>query len=240
MTARHVAPVIRAIVSDFDRTLVFAGEDLGESALRAIRSAHAAGLKFVIASGRIRSFMTRLYSRHPEIDGIVAENGCVLLAGDPHAAPVRLFGGAELVEARERLRAAGLEELEAGDVVTSFERTDLRRAEAALGRLPVDLVANISRVMVVPRGVTKLSGTLSLLERLGVGPSEFAAIGDGENDYELLLHARIAGAPENAVPELKEVSAFRARTEGPEGVLEFINYLTHAGMVAPGAVPPYA
>jgi hydroxymethylpyrimidine pyrophosphatase-like HAD family hydrolase len=215
-------------VSDFDRTLVFSGEDLGESALRAIRLTHEAGLRFVIATGRTRSFMTRLYSRHPEVDGIVAENGCVLLYGDPHAAPVRIADGPATIEARLRLRGAGIPDLEEGDVVTSFNRVDRARAVAALGPAPVDLVTNVTRITVVPRGVTKLTGTQALLERLGLPADGFAAIGDGENDFELLQHAIVAGAPENAVAAVRDVAEFRTRTEGPGGVVEFLEFLVRS------------
>jgi hydroxymethylpyrimidine pyrophosphatase-like HAD family hydrolase len=235
---RGSAEGVRAIVTDFDRTLVFAGEDLGESALRAIRIAHGAGLKFLIATGRTRSFMTRLFSRHPEVDGIVAENGCVLLLGDPHSAPVRIADGPAMRDARIRLRSAGLPDLEEGDVVTSFNRVDRPRAQVALGSLPVDLVANVTRVMVVPRGVTKLTGTQALLERLGLPPDAFAAIGDGENDFELLQSARISGAPENAVAAVKDVARYRTRTEGPGGVLEFLTYLTRGPPGGPGRAVP--
>jgi hydroxymethylpyrimidine pyrophosphatase-like HAD family hydrolase len=224
---------VSVLVSDLDRTLTLPDADLGEPAERAIEAAHRCGLKLVIASGRIRAFMEELWARHPTIDGMVAENGCVLLLGRPGQPPARLFDSGDLSVFRARLADARLPDVEFGDVIASFRREDVDRAKALRGALHVDLVPNVDRVMAVPAGVSKLNGTLSLIARMGIDPTAFAAIGDGENDYELLVNARVAGMPENAVPPLKEVPGYHARAGGPFGVLEFIGYLEGSGVVVP-------
>jgi hydroxymethylpyrimidine pyrophosphatase-like HAD family hydrolase len=85
--------------------------------------------------------------------------------------------------------------------------------------------------MVMPPNVTKLTGVLALLDRLGIDPTAFAAIGDGENDLELLAHARVSGAPSNAVPVLRPVVSFLADRPMAEGVGEFVEFIAASGMI---------
>ncbi len=220
-----IAP-ISAIVSDLDRTLSLHYGIIGPTARRAIELAHRHQLAFIVASGRERSFLERIGNRHREIDGFVAENGCVLIVRGDGWSSVRLYDTEDLISARERIAGADLPETEFGDVIVSVRRGESEEVERLLRGLKVDLVPNVDRLMVLPEGVTKLTGTMALLDRLELDPWAFAAIGDAENDYELLANARVSGAPWNAVPRLRELATYRCRRIGPRGVLEFVEFLT--------------
>lgn len=225
MSRTGVRAPVSAVVSDLDRTLSLRHGEVSGIARRAVRLAHDHGLKFVIASGRERAFLERFGRRLPGIDGFVAENGCVLIIGGDGGSSIRLFATDDLGRARERLAVAALPETMFGDVIVSVRRAELEEATWLLEGLKVDLVANVDRLMIVPEGVTKLSGTMALLDRLDLDPWTYAAIGDGENDYELLAHARVSGAPRNAVPRLREMATYRCHGPGPRGVLEFVQFL---------------
>lgn len=51
---------------------------------------------------------------------------------------------------------------------------------------------------VVPRGVNKWVGISKYLKQVGLGPGNVLAIGDGMNDYDMLLNAGCAVAMANA------------------------------------------
>ncbi len=76
--------------------------------------------------------------------------------------------------------------------------------------------------MVLPRGVTKGAGVATALARLGVPAGEYAAIGDAENDLDLLRGAALAGAVGNAEPRVRAVADYVARGRYARGVLEFV------------------
>ena len=59
---------------------------------------------------------------------------------------------------------------------------------------------------VLPRGVSKASGLAQLTEKLGISPEEVMAIGDGDNDIEMLQWAGLAIAMKNATPALLHVA----------------------------------
>ena len=144
---------------------------------------------------------------HPEMRPRGALHRCYLLIEEGLGFPVLAVRGA---------RSGAVLVVSAGVHGDEFEgmRAILEEVESLLEGLKVDLVPNVDRLMIVPEGVTKLSGTMSLLDRLDLDPWAFAAIGDGENDYELLAHARVSGAPRNAVPRLREMATFR--NSGPK------------------------
>ncbi len=156
------------MVSDLDRTLWLTVGKLGRSAERAIATAHEAGLAFLVASGRNRAYLERFARRYGPIDGVVAENGGVLLLPAPGGARVkRLVDSADLRAAREPLAGAGLQEIDLGDVIVSMHRADQPEAERLVAGLGIDRVPNVDRRMAVPAGITKLTGTRALLDRGG-------------------------------------------------------------------------
>lgn len=55
-----------------------------------------------------------------------------------------------------------------------------------------------SMLEVVPAGANKWSGISKYLKQVGLGPGNVLAIGDGMNDYEMLLNAGCSVAMANA------------------------------------------
>jgi hydroxymethylpyrimidine pyrophosphatase-like HAD family hydrolase len=77
--------------------------------------------------------------------------------------------------------------------------------------------------MVVPTGLSKSSGVRIALRRLGLASFGYAAIGDGENDVDLLRDADLSAAVANAVPAARAVVDYVCRQSFDRGVLEFVN-----------------
>lgn len=214
-----------AVVCDLDRTLAEPDAELEGAAIEAIGRVQAGGARFLIASGRPAEYLRSLWSRHPSIDALVAENGAVLLLGSPARAPVPLVAWPEGEEVRRAISDLGLTGVDRGEVILSVRREDWPRLAPRLNSPAIHRIDNVDRVMLVPAGVTKLSGVLALLDRLGLSRPEFAAIGDGENDRELLAAARVSGAPANALAAIRSEVDFVAVRPGALGVGEFLDHL---------------
>jgi hydroxymethylpyrimidine pyrophosphatase-like HAD family hydrolase len=208
-------------VTDLDRTLLRSGGGPTASARAAVRGIHSLGLPALLVSGRTYSDLRRLAPGFGAWDGLVAEDGAVVEA--PVGRPPAVSGRRVASAVRARLVANPRLHPELGEVVASVplgERDELARTVAAL---PVELVHNIDRVMVSPRGITKSSGVRSALRRLGLPGSDYAAIGDAENDLEVLRGGVLSGAVANALPSIRSVVDYICRRPFDRGVLEFVN-----------------
>ena len=136
--------------------------------------------------------------------------------------PPRVVGRRTAAEIRRRLVHHPRLEGAWGEVIFSVPRGHRRRLVRMVAGLPVHVTANVDRLMVVPAGVSKLTGVRIALRRLDVDPRAYAAIGDAENDVELLQGAGLSAAVANARPEVRRVVDFIAVTRFDRGVLEFV------------------
>ena len=67
-------------------------------------------------------------------------------------------------------------------------------------------------------GIDKFTAIAQFAKTLGIAPQEMMALGDSENDINLVQHAGIGVAMENGVPEIKQVADFVAPSNNADGV----------------------
>lgn len=214
-------PPVVALVTDLDRTLASAEGVVSAEGRATLARARALGLRTIVASGRTHQALTRLVGGFAELDAIVAENGAIVEA--PRGTSPRVYGSEGMTRLRDRLATPPAIPAELGDVIVSIPSEALDAARGRADGLAVRWIANIDRVMILPEGVTKASGVEAALASLGCAGGTFAAIGDGENDVELLTATHLSAAVANAVPALKAVAAYRCRAPGAEGIAEFLD-----------------
>jgi HAD superfamily hydrolase (TIGR01484 family) len=76
-------------------------------------------------------------------------------------------------------------------------------------RLPVEGAYSMPSIFEFnPRGVSKASGVIMLLEKMGLAGSLYFAAGDGDNDRVLLESARLAFAPSSSSPEIRQLADY--------------------------------
>lgn len=95
-------------------------------------------------------------------------------------------------------------------------------AEASVNH---DLLYGNCTLSIRPRGVSKLSGAVAFCRERGLDPDKMLAIGDGENDVELLAGARISCVPEDGCAAALELATHHigpASSGGWAGILELI------------------
>lgn len=72
------------------------------------------------------------------------------------------------------------------------------------------------------KDVSKLQGIADVAKLLGIQTHEMIGVGDGYNDFPLLMACGLKIAMGNAVPELKAIADFVAPTVGEDGVATII------------------
>lgn len=82
--------------------------------------------------------------------------------------------------------------------------------------------AMVDGLEVLPLGASKGRGLMRLLADLGIDPANVLAIGDGENDAEMLRLAGIGVAVANAMPHAKEAADYIVGSNDEDGVADAI------------------
>jgi len=183
---------LAAVALDYDGTIA-RGDRIEPAVREAIAFARARGVTVLLATGRMLDDLRRVAGELHFVDGVVAENGAVMhFPESDHTsllAPAVPKGFLEELERRGVACRAGksLVDADASDAPVILD------AIHAL-ELPLVLIFNKGRVMAMPQGVSKGTGLRKALETLRLSPRNTLAIGDAENDHELLRLAEIGVA----------------------------------------------
>jgi Cof subfamily protein (haloacid dehalogenase superfamily) len=98
--------------------------------------------------------------------------------------------------------------------------------------LPSDCIGMFSHetyLEVYPEGVSKAVGLQQLGEQLGIGLHEMAAIGDGENDLEMLREVGLGIAMGQAAPRIQQAAAWITASNDEDGVAVAIERMQREG-----------
>ena len=117
-----------------------------------------------------------------------------------------------------RARELQLNKLLIGDNVDiAARRVDL---EKRVGHRATVIQAITEYVEVMPKGVSKGAGLLWLLERLDIEPAAVLAMGDGENDIEMLRLAGLGVTMSNASPLVQAAADYVVGTNDESAVAQ--------------------
>ncbi len=217
------APRFQVLASDYDGTLAADGFVVPD-ALRAVERWRASGRRFVLVTGRQLEDLFERFPRYAVCDRVVAENGAVL--HDPARVETRLLGAAPEPELVAALRARGVPFAVGRVILATHEPHGAEVAEVVRAlEVPRHLSLNKGAVMVLPRGVDKGSGLRAALRELGVPEAATVAVGDAENDVELLRAAGLSVAVRGAVGAVENAAHEVTRGDDGAGVIELIDRL---------------
>jgi hypothetical protein len=210
---------------DFDGTIA-SGDVLDPEVRGAIADLRARGVVVVLATGRILEDLRRVVGELHFVDAVVAENGAVVTF--PESGYTTVNGSppaAALVAALER---EGIR-IEIGRVVIEAEAADAARILAVIRRLelPLVLAFNRGRLMVLPQTISKATGVRQALTILRLSPHNAVAIGDAENDHELLQACEVGIAVAWGSEALKASADYVLPGEGPRAVADYIRALAN-------------
>ena len=191
----------RVLALDYDGTIAHHGK-LDPHVGSAISQVRQRGITVVLATGRILDDLRRVAGDLSLFDAVVAENGAVLAfprtgRAFPLAAPI----STALLEA---VRKAGME-TDAGQCVLEADAANAERMLAVVRDLglPLAILFNRGRLMVLPQSVSKATGLGKALDALRLSRHNAIGIGDAENDHALLETCELGIAVPWATPGLK-------------------------------------
>jgi hypothetical protein len=170
------------------------------------------------------------------VDGVVAENGAVLHFPDSdHTSTLapRISEGF-IVELRRRGIPFG-----AGQCLVDADASEAPRLLEVIRalQLPLVLMFNAGRVMTLPQGISKATGLRAALDTLRLSPRNTVAIGDAENDHELLRLAEVGVAVEWGSAALRAAADIVLAGDGPPAVAAYVATLADIGRLP---IPPRA
>ena len=211
---------IKAIASDYDRTLTDESLVISENAVISLKNARKDGVKVFLVSGRKLSFLERVNQDRGFVDMIIAENGAIIYnPGDGR----KILLGDGLDELKTAFSDVDFPvDIEEVIVATTAEYLEEVRAIIKKNNLSVDIELNRDDVMIMPAGVNKCTGVLKAAEICGVDRQHLAGIGDAENDLKLFAAAGTRVAVANAVQRLKDEADIVCSAPYGDGVSEFV------------------
>jgi hydroxymethylpyrimidine pyrophosphatase-like HAD family hydrolase len=218
---------------DFDGTIA-RNDALDPGVREAIGELRARGIVVLLVSGRILKDLRRVAGGLHFVDAVVAENGAVFEF--PDSGYSRLIGQPTPAKLLSELQRANVS-FEAGQSVVDAHADAAPRILEILRRLelPLVLAFNRSRVMVLPQAISKGTGLREALQILRLSPHNTVAIGDAENDHELLQACELGVAVAWGSEELKRSADYVLPGNGPEAVAGYIRELAKTREIP---VPP--
>lgn len=186
----------------------------------AIAEARAQGVVVVLVTGRVVADLKRVIGDLGIFDAIVGENGAVLCFPSGRS---RLIGQAPPREFLEELRRRNVE-FGVGQSVVETDATAAPQVLSAIRELelPLLLLFNRSRLMVLPQGVSKGIGLKAALATLRLSVHNAIGIGDAENDHDLLATCELGVAVAWGSEALKQRADEILEGTGPGAVADFI------------------
>jgi hydroxymethylpyrimidine pyrophosphatase-like HAD family hydrolase len=218
---------LSVLALDYDGTIA-RNDALDPGVRHAIAEARTKGIVVLLITGRILSELRRVAGDLHFVDGVIAENGAVVHFPDTdHSTVLAPEIPKEFVDELKRCGIVARE----GECLVDADANDGPRLLEIIRRLelPLVLLFNHGRVMTLPQGVTKASGLHATLDMLRLSPRNTVAVGDAENDHELLRLAEIGVAVGWGSPALKAAADVVIQENGPSTVADYVLKLAETG-----------
>ena len=225
---------IHVLALDYDGTIASDGV-LHEDVREAIVEARSVDIVVVLVTGRIHADLRRVLDEPWIFDGVVAENGAVVHFPSEERSILLAQAPAPLF--LDELRRRQVPFL-AGECLVEFDAEHAITALAAIRdlELPLVLLFNRGRVMALPQAISKATGLREILRALRLSPHNALAIGDAENDHELLNACEFGVAVGWGSEALKRVADEVLEGEGPNAVAKYIREIIEEPRIAPARI----
>ena len=212
---------LKALALDYDGTIAEDGR-LDPAVRRALERARLAGLAVLIVTGRIIGELRQFAGDLTFADAVVGENGAVITFP-------RSGRSTALHEPPPPAFLDGLSErnveFKSGEVVVEADASAAPVALELIRRLelPLAILFNRGRMMILPQAISKATGFAVALDAFRLSPHNVLAIGDAENDHELLRSAGVGVAVEWGSAALKSMADEVLPGKGPAAVADYID-----------------
>jgi hydroxymethylpyrimidine pyrophosphatase-like HAD family hydrolase len=212
-----------ALALDYDGTIATGG--VFDPAVRsAIAEVRASGVTVLLVTGRRLPDLQQAAGDLSCFDAIVAENGAVVFF--PSSGRHSVSGHPPSAAFLDALRVQGIP-IQVGETIVETDASHAPEVLQTLRRmeLPLVLSYNRSRLMVTPPAVGKSVGLRQALTALRVSIHNTVAIGDAENDHDMLDAAEVGVAAGWGSPALRSVADEIVEGTGPSAMAPYIRGL---------------
>jgi hydroxymethylpyrimidine pyrophosphatase-like HAD family hydrolase len=208
---------------DYDGTIARDG-CADPAVLEAITEARARQIVVLLVTGRILSDLRRVFADQGLFDVIVAENGAVLAFPNGRTRVLGCPPSREFLNELCRLEVG----FESGECVVQADASAAAKILQVVRNLelPLMLVFNRGRVMILPQGINKASGLRECLKTLRLSAHNCIGIGDAENDFALLEACEIGVAVGWGSKSLRAIADDVLPGSGPAVIADYIRYLS--------------
>ena len=214
---------------DFDGTIA-TNDVLNPDVRLALAELRRRGIVVILVTGRILEDLRRICGDLYFLDAVVGENGAALEFPATGYSMTLAPPPSEALLAE--LRAAGIEHA-AGHAIIEASAADGARILGILQRmeLPLTLMFNRGRVMVLPQAISKATGLQQALSILRLSAHNAIGIGDAENDHELLRVCEVGVAVNWGSEALKRAADHVLPGDGPVAVAKYLADLVDHGFL---------
>ena len=221
-------PTLRAVACDVDGTITDGNRRISLAAIGCIRNLVGRGVEVILASGNTACFMDALARMIGTSGTFIAENGGVYRIG--FAGPLRIEGDRseasaayKVLEAFYRRKGVSLElygdQYRFSDV--AFARTvppgEVREVMRDLG---IKVLDTGFAIHLQAKGISKGLALGKLAADMGIPIQEFLAMGDSENDLEMIQEAGVGVAVANARDAVKAAADYVTEKGDGDGFVE--------------------
>jgi len=218
-----------ALALDYDGTIAF--NDTVDPLIReAIAAARTSGITVLLVTGRILDELRQVAGDLHFVDAVIAENGAVLHL--PASNHTTLLGPAIPAAFAAALRERGIT-FRAGHSLIDADANDAPQLLQVIRNLelPLVLAFNKGRVMTTVQGVSKGTGLHAALDTLRLSARNTLAIGDAENDHELLRLAEVGVAVPWGSASLRAAADAVIAGAGSAAVASYVRALAASGQL---------
>lgn len=221
---------LRVLALDYDGTIATDGR-LDPAVRAAIGRVRDLGHVVVLVTGRILDDLRSLVGDLRLFDAVVAENGAVVAF--PSAGRSTQLAPAPPATFVAELRRRHLD-VRVGHCVVELAAADCMQTLQVVREqeLPLTLHFNRSRLMVLPQAVSKATGLREALRTLRLSPHNAVAIGDAENDHELLAVCEVGAAVAWGSAALQRTADIVIPGSGPAAVAGYLDEVTRTDRIA--------
>ncbi len=219
---------VKAVVVDIDGTLTDESRRMSLEAVSALRRAEDSGVRVVLASGNVLPIAYAVSTYMGFKGPIVSENGGIV----SHGQQVWMLGKADGPKAAWELVKDGLPEAERlftdrwrETEVGMRQDVDVETVRGLVETLEVDVQTTGWAIHIMAKGMDKVVGVRKACELMGLGLEDVAAIGDSENDINMITGCGWGVAIGNADPRTKASASFVAEGAHGRGVVEALEWL---------------
>ncbi len=247
-------PPYRAVIVDFDRTLLHTDKTISDDTVKILRIWQEAGARLFAATARPQRAITE-YCRLVPFDAVTTLNGARTIAPDTVLEhPISASEAEAILEQLDRIPGAVIS-VEAGSgiyantdiplwapTVVSNIRTLPRRdkvykvlvshPQISVDELPLILpedtystVAEHKLLQVMSRSATKWNGIRNMLDAFGIDPGQAVYFGDDNDDIEPIRNCGCGVAVSNALSSVREIADHITGSNDEDGVAVFLSEL---------------